>query len=150
MNISYQCLSFNELSLEDLYAMMRLRQEVFVVEQDCPYLDADGLDQAALHVLGFDANHLLVAYARLLPKGVAYEDYPAIGRVVNAPGVRGKGVGMQLMEASIRQLISHYGVTSIKISAQFHLTKFYELLGFKAVGEQYLEDNIPHIAMIRD
>ena len=149
MEISYKCIPFQELSLEELYSIMRLRQEVFVVEQDCPYLDADGLDQSSLHVLGMTPNGAIVAYTRLLPKGILYEDYAAIGRVVTHPSIRSKGIGNQLMKASISALEKQMGFKKIKISAQYHLIAFYQTFGFEPIGEQYLEDNIPHIAMIR-
>ncbi len=149
MDVIFQCIPFNAFSVESLYQVMQLRQEVFVVEQDCPYLDADGRDPRALHVLGVDNTGDLVAYSRLFSKGIIYEKYAAIGRVVTASKVRGKGVGISLMRESIQQLKHHFGDEPIKISAQYHLRAFYEALGFRTIGEQYMEDGIPHIGMIR-
>lgn len=146
--VKYICKSFQELSLQELYAIMVLRQEVFVVEQDCPYLDADGKDQVSQHLMGFEEEEL-VAYTRLVPMGISYEKYPAIGRVITAKKVRGRGIGIELMQASIKHCESLFGKAPIKISAQCYLLKFYNSLGFQSVGETYLEDGIPHIAMIR-
>jgi ElaA protein len=139
--------AFQELSLEELYQIMVLRQAVFVVEQDCPYLDADGNDQVSFHLLGYDEAEELVAYARLLPKGVSYDDAVAIGRVVNSSKVRGKGIGKELMEISITETKRLFKNEKITLSAQCYLQKFYEELGFQTVGESYLEDDIPHIKM---
>jgi ElaA protein len=147
--LSYQCLPFEKLSLEQLYQIMVLRQEVFIVEQDCPYLDADGKDQASWHLLGTNSAGELLAYTRLVPMGVSYDTYASIGRVVNSPKIRGQGAGRELMEVSKRQLRALWGEEMpVKISAQCYLQRFYESLGFEAIGESYLEDDIPHIAMI--
>ena len=145
--MQFNCIPFPELSLEQLYAIMRLRQEVFVVEQNCPYLDADGLDQKSLHLMRYQ-NKDLVAYTRLVPKGISYEKYASIGRVITTQAVRGKGFGKALMMASIQQLHLHFGVQPIKISAQSHLLRFYQECGFQSTGEEYLEDGIPHTAML--
>jgi len=142
--------TFQELQLEELYAFMALRQEVFVVEQDCPYLDADGKDQLGWHVMLFDETDKLSAYTRLLPPGVSYEKYSSIGRVVSSEHVRGKGYGKAVMERSIQAIKELFPEASIKISAQTYLLKFYNELGFQEVGEEYLEDDIPHIGMIRE
>jgi ElaA protein len=144
----WKTLVFNELSLQELYDIMVLRQVVFVIEQDCPYLDADGKDQQAAHVLGYDDDGDLVAYTRLLPAGISYADSISIGRVVSSEKVRGQGVGQELMRVSIREIYRLFGNKKLTISAQCYLTKFYESFGFQAVGETYLEDNIPHIKMV--
>jgi ElaA protein len=150
MKIDYQCRSFQALSLDQLYAIMVLRQEVFVVEQHCPYLDADGQDQAAHHLMGYDEQGRLATYVRILPSGVSYENYASIGRVVTASFARGRGLGRPLMQTAIEQLHQFYGVnTPIKLSAQAHLQDYYGSLGFEAVGEMYLEDGIPHVGMVR-
>lgn len=147
--IHYHCLFFDELTLVQLYDVMALRQTVFVVEQNCPYLDADGKDADSWHVLGYDENSgKLVAYTRLLPKGLTYADYASIGRVSTAPGVRGQGVGRRLMEESLRQAKRLFGDAPIKISAQSYLIDFYREFGFVSVGEEYLEDGIPHRGML--
>ena len=148
--ISFSCLSFEELSLHQLYELLALRQEVFAVEQDCVYQDADGKDQQSWHLLGCDdRTGKLLAYCRLMPKGLVYEDYIAIGRVITAQEARGKGLGKKLMQEGIREIQKLLGAQAIKISAQSYLQKFYSELGFEATGEEYLEDGIPHIAMIR-
>ena len=147
--LHWNCKPFYELNLDELYAMMQLRQEVFVVEQDCAYLDADGLDQKAWHLMGWDDKKQLIAYSRLLPKGLSYSEYAAIGRVVTSNKVRGKGVGKQLMGETIKHIKQIFDTSTIKISAQCYLIRFYESFGFFSIGEEYLEDGIPHIAMIR-
>ena len=148
--LTFSCLPFQQLSPEDLYDIMALRQEVFVVEQNCPYLDADGKDQSSWHLCGRDASGLLACYTRLLPEGLAYEGYSSIGRVVSSPSVRGTGAGKVLMNRSIGMCRFLFGPLPIKIGAQVYLTRFYEGFGFRTVGEPYLEDGIPHIKMILD
>lgn len=145
----FKCKSFSELTIDELYEIMVLRQEVFVVEQDCPYLDADGKDQDAWHLMGFDKNEKLIAYSRIVPRGISYENYPSIGRIVSSPAVRGKGIGKKLISASLEATDKLFEDQRVKISAQCYLMKFYESFGFEAIGEEYLEDNIPHITMIR-
>ncbi len=147
-SINYECKAFQELTLEELYAVMVLRQEVFVVEQNCPYIDADGGDQKGHHLLGKNDDGVLVAYTRLLPKGVTYKEYPSIGRVVTSSLIRRQGAGNLLMKNSIAHCQRLYGQGPIKISAQTYLLAFYQSLGFSPIGEEYLEDGIPHIAMI--
>lgn len=143
----FVCKSFSELSLKELYDIMVLRQEVFVVEQDCPYLDADGKDLDADHVMIYE-NAKLIAYTRILAAGVSYPEYTSIGRVVNSSTVRGRGIGRKLMEYSIETCLKKYPEISIKISAQVYLKTFYADLGFEDTMERYLEDNIPHMGMI--
>jgi ElaA protein len=147
--LTFECTPFSALSLEALYDLLALRQEVFIVEQNCPYLDADGKDQPAWHLLGRDALGRLAAYARILPPGVSYPQYPAIGRIVTAPFARRTGQGKALMDAAIDQTCQLFGPCAIKISAQTYLLNFYESFGFQSTGEEYLEDDIPHTAMIR-
>ena len=142
-----KCRAFSDLSLQELYDIMVLRQEVFVVEQDCPYLDADGKDIVADHITIYE-NSQLIAYTRILAAGISYENYASIGRVVNSSKVRGRGIGVKLMEYSIQECKARYPGIPIKISAQVYLEKFYKDLGFEETGERYLEDNIPHMAMI--
>jgi ElaA protein len=139
--------SFSELNLKELYDIMVLRQEVFVVEQDCPYLDADGKDLDADHIMIYE-NAKLIAYTRILAAGVSYPEYTSIGRVVNSSTVRGRGIGRKLMEYSIETCLKKYPEISIKISAQVYLKTFYADLGFEDTMERYLEDNIPHMGMI--
>lgn len=147
-SLTWKCLAFDELSLAELYQILYLRQEVFIVEQDCPYLDTDYKDQPGWHLCGYDHEGDLVAYTRLLPKGISYTDYASIGRVITSSKIRGKGLGRELMEVSIHHCNRLFGEISIKISAQDHLRKYYGSIGFNPVGEIYDEDGIPHIAMI--
>ena len=127
---------------------MRLRQEVFIVEQDCPYLDADGKDLDAYHLLGQNEEGKILAYVRLLPAGVSYPKYSSIGRVVTSEKIRRQGHGITLMNESIALCKKLFPGQPIKISAQCYLHSFYTELGFEKIGEDYLEDNIPHQAMI--
>jgi len=146
--LTFNCLTFDQLSTTELYAILALRQEVFIVEQNCPYLDCDGKDQASWHLQGRNADGQLVCYTRLLPRGVAYDDYPSIGRVVSSSVARGTGAGKELMTKSIEQCRHLFGNQAIKIGAQRYLLKFYESFGFRSTGEEYLEDGIPHTKMI--
>ncbi len=139
---------FKELTPYELYAILRLRSEVFVVEQNCPYLDEDNMDQKGHHLMGWKGD-LLAAYTRLLPVGVAYNDMPSIGRVVTSPAARGTGIGRKLMEESIDKLYGLFGKSPIKIGAQSYLKKFYESLGFIQTDIGYMEDGIPHIEMVK-
>jgi ElaA protein len=146
--LHFTCQTFADLPLLELYEIMALRQEVFIVEQNCPYLDADGKDPFAWHLQGRDGEGRLACYARLLPAGVSYPDYPSIGRVVSAPPARGTGAGRELMRQSIAACRSLFGPVPIKIGAQTYLLRFYESFGFRSTGEEYLEDGIPHTKMI--
>jgi len=148
MELTWQFKSFDALSNNELYELLKLRSEVFVVEQNCVFLDMDDKDQHCFHLLGYKGD-LLAAYTRIVPKGVAYENYDSIGRVVTSPKVRGEGRGKELMEESIVRLQQLYGTVPIKIGAQLYLKKFYESLGFEQSGEVYDEDGIDHIPMIR-
>lgn len=148
MHIHYQCLAYDDLSKDQLYSLLALRQEVFVVEQHCPYLDADGNDQAAYHILGITEAGKLATYARLLPQGVSYPDYAAIGRVITAPFARGKGLGKPLMQEATTHVHQLWGPVPLKLSAQAHLQHYYRSVGFQAVEDMYLEDGIPHIGMV--
>ena len=139
---------FQELTTSELYEILQLRSEVFVVEQDCVYQDVDGKDQKALHILGFK-NDKIVAYTRLFDSG-QYFDTPSIGRVVVKDTERKFGYGHDLIKASIQAIVENYKETKITISAQTYLQKFYESHSFVKVGEEYLEDDIPHIKMIRN
>ena len=140
--------TFKELTTDELYALLQLRSEVFVVEQDCVYQDIDYKDQKALHVLGFK-NDKLVAYTRLFKPG-DYFNYASIGRVIVAQNEREHKYGYDIMNASINAIKEYYKETRIKISAQTYLKTFYNNLGFEEVGEGYLEDGIPHIGMIKN
>ncbi|MGS2762662.1 GNAT family N-acetyltransferase [Sinomicrobium sp. M5D2P9] len=138
---------FNELTLQELYDILQLRSEVFVVEQDCVYQDIDGKDGKALHVIGKKEGRI-VAYTRLFPGGTYFEE-ASIGRVVVSKSERQYGYGHDIIKASIEAVKNHFGENKIKISAQEYLVRFYEKHGFVKIGEGYLEDGIPHIAMVR-
>ena len=139
--------TFKELTIDELYNVLQLRSEVFVVEQDCVYQDLDFKDQKALHVLGY-ANEKLVAYTRIFKPGDYFKE-ASIGRVVVKENERQHKYGYDIMEASSLAIKKYYNVTTIKISAQTYLKRFYNNLGFKETGEEYLEDGIPHIGMIK-
>lgn len=145
--IFWQLKTFDKLSPAELYAILRLRSEVFVVEQTCIFLDMDDKDQACTHLMGWE-NNKLVAYTRLVPAGVSYAE-PSIGRVVTSPSTRGRGLGKLLMTKSIEEATRLYGKTPIKIGAQVHLKTFYESLGFIQSSGIYDEDGIDHIEMTK-
>jgi len=143
--------TFEELTTQELYAFLRLRSEVFVVEQQCVFQDMDNADQLAVHIMGYDdaLDNELVAYTRIFGPGIKF-DMCSIGRVVTSPRARGNGSGRKLMEYSIQTVQDRFGKVPIKIGAQLYLEKFYTSLGFKKSSEIYLEDNIEHIEMIRE
>lgn len=140
--------TFEELSLQELYKILQLRSEVFVVEQDCVYQDIDGKDEKGLHILGFEEKEL-VAYTRIFPPGV-YFPQAAIGRVVVREPNRKNSFGHEILKASVEAIDQKFNTREIKLSAQVYLTKFYESHGFRQTGEGYLEDGIPHIAMVKE
>lgn len=150
MELSFSLKHFQELSLSELYEIMTLRQDVFVVEQNCPYLDTDGKDLQAYHLMGRNGEGKLVCYARLLDEGVSYKGFCSIGRVINAREVRRQGVGKELMTRAIRHITELYPLWPVKIGAQSYLKTFYESFGFMDMGVPYLEDGIPHMEMILD
>ena len=139
---------YTDLSLDELYRILQLRQRVFVVEQNCAFVDSDDLDQPAWHLMCYTEDGTLAAYSRLLPPGIPYEGYACIGRVVSEPKVRKEGYGRLLMQESINKCKELFGDVPIKIGAQVYLMKFYVSFGFKAEGEVYLEDFIDHIKMV--
>lgn len=139
--------TFEELTNKTLYEILRLRSEVFVVEQDCVYQDLDNKDQKALHVLGIKKGQV-VAYTRIFRPGDYFHN-ASIGRVVVAMDQRKYGYGKQIMEASLAAIEKRFPNTSIEISAQSYLIKFYTELGFERIGEEYLEDGIPHVRMCK-
>ncbi len=139
--------NFGELSTKELYDVLQLRSEVFVVEQDCVYQDIDGKDERALHIMGWEDGNL-VAYARCFQAG-DYFDEASIGRVLVRENYRKMGYGHVITKASIEAIKTNYKADKIKISAQVYLVIFYESHGFKTIGDRYMEDGIPHIAMLR-
>lgn len=146
MQLNWIFKKFDELSTAELYAIIQLRNEVFVVEQNCVYQDADHKDQLSHHLCGWDGEKL-VAYTRIISPGISYTE-ASIGRVVTSPAYRGIGAGRQLMQESISLTLSQFNCSQIKIGAQVYLTKFYQSLGFIQSSAQYLEDGIPHIEML--
>jgi len=140
--------TFSELSISELYDILRLRSEVFVVEQDCVYQDIDNKDQKSLHLFISDADKI-VGYTRLFDKG-DYFDQASIGRVVVQENYRDKKLGHILIKESIIAIQNHFNTSKITISAQKHLKRFYKSHGFKQEGEEYLEDGIPHIKMKKE
>lgn len=146
MSLNVITKTFKQLTAQELYDLLQLRSEVFVVEQNCVYQDIDGKDQKALHVLGFK-NEKIVAYTRLFAPG-DYFELASIGRVVVAENQREHKYGYDIMKASIDAIKTHYNQTEIKVSAQCYLKRFYNNLDFFEVEEEYLEDGIPHVGMI--
>ena len=138
---------FDSLTAFELYAILRLRTEVFVVEQTCVFQDMDNKDQLCYHLMGWK-DDLLIAYTRLVPPDIFYKE-PSIGRVVTSPAARGNGIGKLLMKKSIEEVFHLFGKTSVRLSAQLYLKKFYESLGFIQSSEIYDEDGINHIEMMR-
>ncbi len=151
---TWQTKAFTELSLNQLYDVLKLRIDIFVVEQTCFYPDLDGekdqLDRhpQTLHLLGYQGEQL-VAYLRILPKGQSYPDNISIGRVVIAVNARECGLGHELMTEALQLCQHHFPHEQIKISAQQHLKSYYQKHGFTQVSDMYLEDGIPHIGMLR-
>lgn len=146
-NIIWTLKAFAELNPFELYQILRLRSEVFVVEQNCVFLDMDDLDGKSLHLQGRSDGEL-IAYVRILPPGLAYLE-PSIGRVVTSPEARRTGAGKALMKKAIEETVAMYPSKSIKIGAQLYLKKFYEGFGFEQCSDVYLEDGIEHIKMLR-
>lgn len=148
MNIRWIWQRWHELTPDALYELLRLRSEIFVVEQNCVFNDMDGRDPACLHLRGLDAGGALVAYLRLVPPGVG-GPHPALGRVVVAKGRRGENLGRATMREGLARCAADHPGAAIKVSAQQHLEGFYGSLGFVRTGEPYLEDGIPHLDMLR-
>ncbi len=148
MKIQWQIKSFEHLSSHELYDILRLRSAIFVVEQNCVYLDIDGKDKVALHLFGtFDGK--IVAYSRLFKAGITF-DNASIGRVVVDTNYRNQKWGHELMKEAIIGIKNHFGESKITIGAQLYLKKFYESHGFIQISEMYLEDAIPHIEMKKE
>jgi len=146
--LQIQVKTYTELTKEELYKILQLRSQVFVVEQNCVYQDIDFKDQKAIHILGFK-NNKIIAYTRIFKSG-DYFNEASIGRVVVAEKERKYKYGYAIMEASIKAISTYFNETTIKISAQTYLIKFYNSLGFNQIGDVYLEDGIPHIKMIKN
>ncbi|MBX3611408.1 MAG: GNAT family N-acetyltransferase [Hydrogenophaga sp.] len=145
--INWRCLPFDALSPQALYDLLRLRTEVFVIEQNCVFQDMDGADPACHHLLG-TRDGALLAYARLVPAALKFPE-ASIGRVVSDPSTRGTGLGHRLMQEAVTQLQTLWGEQPVRIGAQAHLQGFYRQHGFEPDGPIYLEDGIDHIEMLR-
>ena len=149
-SLRWQCLRFNALSTTQLYALLQLRSDVFVVEQQCAYPELDGKDTlpGVLHLLGSTDTDVLAAYLRVLPPGVSYPE-PSIGRVVIAASQRGRGVAHALLRKGLRVVQQHWPASAVQLGAQAHLQALYATHGFTPSSTPYLEDGIPHIDMLR-
>ncbi len=146
----WTCTTMNDMNSDQLYQMCRIRQEVFIVEQHCAYLDLDGLDDKCEHLCAWqnvDDGQRLIAYARIIPPGLIHEDI-AIGRVLTSQDVRGQGLGRELMQRAISEIVARYANRKIRLSAQRYLEGFYSSFGFERVSDVYLEDGIEHILMV--
>lgn len=140
--MKFEIKKFNELSILELYAILRLRVEIFVVEQDCPYQDLDNKDQSAYHLIVKDNNEI-VGVLRIIPEGVSYKEM-AIGRLVVKESHRGQGIALKMMKKAINFIVNDLNKSKIRLSSQAYLIDFYQNLGFKRVSEVYLEDGIDH------
>lgn len=139
--------TFEELSTAELYATLRLRAAVFAVEQQCVYQDLDDKDQKAVHIMGLKQGELM-AYARIFKPGV-YKEKASMGRVAVSQAQRGNHYGRRLVEVALAEIAQRFQNPAVEISAQVYITAFYEDFGFVTVGEEYLEDDLPHICMVR-
>lgn len=148
MQLEWRLKKFEDLTPYEVYAILQLRNEVFVVEQNCVFQDADDKDQSSYHFMGY-ASERLAAYTRLVPPSVIYPQI-SIGRVVTSPAVRGNGAGRELMQKSIETCYTLFGKTAIKIGAQLYLKSFYQSFGFVQISDVYLEDGIEHIYMQKE
>ncbi len=139
---------YKDLSLDQFHDILALRVEVFIIEQDCPYQEVDGKDKEAFHVFALDDQGTCLATARILPEGVSYTE-PSIGRVAVKMSARGTGIGHELMKRCNAFMEKEFVAKDVRISAQTYLKKYYEQHGFEFTGKSYLEDNIPHIEMLK-
>lgn len=147
MSIAWHWYAFDQLTVKQLYAVLAARQAVFVVEQTCAYQDLDGLDADALHLVAWSGEEV-AGYLRLLAPGTRFGE-PSLGRILTTRLARGTGLGRDLVAQGIERAGEIYPAQPIRISAQAHLAKFYGSFGFVVASEQYLEDDIPHVEMLR-
>ncbi|MFV0237337.1 MAG: GNAT family N-acetyltransferase [Flavobacteriales bacterium] len=147
MKNNWQIKSWEELTKKEFHDIIQLRETVFIVEQNCSYLDVDGKDEQSYHLFLYKQNQI-VAYSRLIPKGISYDTGLSIGRVVVSPPFRRQQLAQNMMEIAIQHALELFKEDTIIISAQTYLLKFYTRLGFKPTGKEYLEDNLPHIKMV--
>ena len=150
---NYRISEWKDLSRDELHACLRLRIDVFVVEQKCPYPELDGKDQHSLHLFAenmeISKGKAVNAYLRIVKPGISYDE-PSIGRVATAKSARGKGLGKEIMQKALEECAKRWPNSGVRISAQEYLVKFYEDLGFKVCTETYLEDDIPHVQMYKE
>jgi ElaA protein len=146
--ITWKTKAFQDLTVDEYFEILFLRTAIFVVEQDCAYQEVDEKDRQAYHLFGRDKEGEIIAVTRVLPQGVSYAEV-AIGRVALKKSFRGQGIAGQLMTASLDFVAQQFGEVPVRISAQEHLFNYYNKYGFNQVGTMYLEDNIPHIEMLR-
>ena len=146
-NITWQCLAFSELTAAQLYAVLTVRSEVFVVEQNCVYLDMDGADPQCMHLIAWTDDKQIAAYLRLVPPGLKFTE-ASIGRVITSQIARGQGIGKQLIAKGLAQIQTSYPGQAVRIGAQQYLEKFYQSFGFNTCSEMYLEDDIAHVEML--
>lgn len=147
--IKWECKLFSDLTTEELYKIIQLRIEVFAVEQNVVYQDCDNKDFKSYHFMG-TLNSQLLAYSRIIPPGISYTEAASIGRVVTSPLARGQSLGKQLFKKSLEQLYRLFGKVPVIISAQVYLVKFYENFSFMQQGDNYIEESIPHVIMIKN
>ena len=145
--ITWSILAFEDLAVRQLFELLQLRCRVFVVEQNCPYLDPDHKDPESFHVLGYNENGELAAVSRIIPPGISYPEV-SIGRVVVAGNFRGMGIGHEMNRRCMMFIRERYGDVAVRLSAQQHLSDFYQTHGFRIVSAPYDEDGIPHVEML--
>jgi ElaA protein len=149
VDVTWECLEFAELSTAKLYAILALRSEVFVVEQECAYADVDGLDPRCIHLLGWEGGSL-AAYARIVPEEAWRPGAVSIGRIVSRPRLRGRGLGIEVLARALDYLRERGNALPIELVSQHRLERFYERFGFESVGEPYEHDGQPHVTMVLD
>jgi len=149
MKTTYTTKNFKDLSVDEYFELLHLRTAVFVVEQDCPYQEVDEKDRESFHLVGKTETGEVIAVTRILPQGVSYNEV-SIGRVALKKEFRGKGIANGLMKATLLFIENELGKQAIRISAQTYLLNYYGKFGFQQVGNEYLEDNIPHVEMLRE
>ena len=146
MKLEWSCKKFSEFTKQEFYNILVARQKVFIIEQNCNYLDCDNKDEQSYHLLGMDKNNI-ASYMRIIPPGISYKD-ASMGRILTTSKYRGKGLGKLLMKEGISLARKKFKISKIKISAQSYLLPFYKSFGFVAQGKEYLEDDIPHTEMV--
>lgn len=148
MELNWKILKMSEMDVMTFHDLIQLRIEVFVIEQDCPYQELDGVDPDAWHLIGTSPDGATIACARMIAPGRAYPDYASVGRIIVKQGYRDLGLGHEIVKRSLAFMDTHFPNDNIKISAQEHLEGFYQSHGFRTSGAPYLEDGIPHIPMV--